>query len=83
MIFPPSMNLINLASNSRSLIFVWEAPFPRFISPKENPAAREYPSRSRHLSLRGFLPIYANVISVIKRLLDPLWMSPTPINAVV
>lgn len=67
-IFPPSMNRINRDSNSRSFIFVCCAPLPRLMSPRENPAANEYPSRSKHLSLIGFRPIYANVISVISLL---------------
>ena len=29
----------------------------KLINPKEKPAAKEYPSLSKHLSLKGFLPI--------------------------
>lgn len=51
--FPPSINLISLESKSRSLILGCFVPFPRLISPSENPAANEYPSLSSDLSLVG------------------------------
>lgn len=81
--FPPSMNLISLYYSWRSLKFYFVSFMPRHIMPKAHPAASEYPYRSRHLSVNGFLPIWERVISVIVLLQVPLCRSPMPINALV
>jgi hypothetical protein len=56
---------------------------PKHITPKAQPAANEYPSRSKHLSELGFLPIWDKVIYVIVLLLVPLFNKPIPIKAEV
>ena len=81
--FPPSINLINLYSNWRSLKLSLVSFIPKHIIPRAHPAAREYPSLSRHLSVLGFLPICERVISVIVRLQVPLCSKPIPIKALV
>ena len=80
---PPSINLINLSSSWRSLKLYFVSFMPKQIIPKAHPAANEYPSLSKHLSLLGFLPIWDNVIYVIVLLQVPLCRSPTPIKALV
>lgn len=59
---PPSINLINLYSNLKSLKLSFAPLEPRQIIPKAHPAAREYPYLSRHLSAQGFFPIWESVI---------------------
>ena len=81
--FPPSMNLISRSSICRSLKVYFFPLIPRQIIPNAHPAASEYPSLSRHLSVQGFLPIWERVISVMVRLQVPLWRSPIPIKALV
>jgi len=80
---PPSINLINLSSSCKSLKLYFLPFIPRQIIPKAHPAANEYPSLSKHLSLLGRFPICDNVISVMVRLHVPLCRSPTPISALV
>lgn len=80
---PPQMNLINLYSSCRSLKFYFVSFIPKQIIPNAHPAAKEYPYRSKHLSVHGLLPICDNVISVIVLLQVPLWSRPIPINALV
>jgi hypothetical protein len=62
------MNLISLSSSCKSFIFECRAPLHKLTSPSAYPAANENPSLSKHLSDTGFLPSYANVISVINLL---------------
>lgn len=59
---PPSMNLINLYYSCKSLKFYLVSFIPKQIIPKAQPAANEYPSLSKHLSVQGFLPICDKVI---------------------
>lgn len=81
--FPPSINLINLSSNWRSLKLSFVSFMPKHIIPRAHPAAKEYPSLSKHLSVLGFFPICDKVISVIVRLHVPLCSKPIPIKALV
>ena len=80
---PPSINLINLSSSCKSLKLSLVSFIPRQIIPRAQPAASEYPSLSKHLSVHGFLPIWERVISVIVLLHVPLWSKPIPIRALV
>lgn len=80
---PPSINLINLSYNWRSLKLYLVSFIPKQIIPRAQPAAREYPYLSKHLSVHGLLPIWDKVISVIVLLHVPLWRRPIPINALV
>lgn len=80
-VFPPSINLISLCSSCRSLRLSLVPFMPRHITPNAHPAAKEYPSLSKHLSELGLLPICDSVISVIVLLLVPLCNNPIPIKA--
>ncbi len=82
-IFPPSMNLINLSSSCKSLKLYFVSFIPKQIIPKAQPAANEYPYLSKHLSVHGVWPICDRVIYVIVLLHVPLWRSPIPIKALV
>ena len=78
---PPSMKRISLCSSIRSSRFSLFPAMPRQVTPNAHPAAREYPSLSKHRSVLGLLPICERVISVIVLLQEPLWINPIPINA--
>lgn len=66
------MNLISLSSSCKSLKLSFLPFIPKHIIPKAHPAAKEYPSLYKHLSLLGLLPICDRVISVIVLLQVPL-----------
>lgn len=80
-ILPPSINLINLYSNCKSLKVYFLSLIPKQIIPNAQPAANEYPSLYKHLSDLGNFPIWDKAVSVIVRLHDPLWSNPKPIKA--
>lgn len=82
-ILPPSINRISLYSSCKSLKFYFVPFIPKQIIPKAHPAANEYPYRSKHLSVNGFLPICDKAIYVIVLLHVPLCSNPIPINALV
>lgn len=82
-VLPPSMKRINLCSSCRSLRLYLVPFMPKQMTPSAHPAASEYPSRSKHLSLFGRRPICDSVISVIVRLLVPLCNNPIPMSAEV
>lgn len=83
MTLPPSMKRIKRYSNCKSLKDSFLSLIPRQIMPRAHPAASEYPSRYRHLSLLGLLPIWERVIYVMVRLQVPLCSRPMPSKALV
>lgn len=80
---PPSMNLIKRYYICKSLKTSFLSLMPKQTIPNAHPAAKEYPSLSKHLSDLGSLPIWDNVVSVIVLLQVPLWRRPKPIKALV
>lgn len=80
---PPSIKRIRRSFNSKSQMLGCFVPLPMLIRPRENPAAREYPSLSKVLSLDGYIPIYIRVISLIILLQLPRCRRPIPIIAAV
>ena len=79
----PSMNLIKRYYICKSLKTSFLSLMPKQTIPNAHPAAKEYPSLSKHLSDLGSLPIWDNVVSVIVLLQVPLWRRPKPIKALV